>query len=175
MIRAALITISTSRAVDLADRDRYLPGEGQPPGADNRGGERLVALAGRLEAKVIGQDLIPDDHDLIAARLTHWSGEGGADLVLTSGGTGFAPSDLTPEATSSVIERPAPGIAEGLRTEAARHTSNWALSRGVAGIRGRCLIINLAGNPRAVDEAAPVLEPIVTHAVNLLKDLPCGH
>jgi molybdenum cofactor synthesis domain-containing protein len=160
MARAALITISTSRAGT----------SGPDPSGD--------ALVGIIEAaglEVFNRELIPDDRGLIAERLTHWAEEGGADLILTSGGTGFSPSDQTPEATAEVIERPAPGIAEALRQEAARHTRHWALSRGLAGIRGSCLIINLPGNPKGVAESATVLLPLLPHALELIADRPPHH
>ena len=164
MIKAALITVSTSRDLDE-------DGSGEP----DLSGERLAALAGSIGAEVIGRELIADDQNLIAETLLHWSFEGGADLVLTSGGTGFSPSDRTPEATLSVIERAAPGIAEAIRGAAAGHTDKWPLSRGVAGIRGSCLIINLPGAPGSINESAPVLRPILAHAVALIQDRPTRH
>jgi len=91
------------------------------------------------------------------------------ELVLTTGGTGAGPRDVTPEATSMVIERSFPGIAEALRAESARHTPYAILSRGVAGSRGGTLIVNLPGSPRAVSQLWPVLKPVVDHACRLLK------
>jgi molybdenum cofactor synthesis domain-containing protein len=135
----------------------------------------MVELAHGLGAEIVGRELIPDDRELISGRLRHWSDEGGADLVLTSGGTGFSPSDQTPEATTAVIDRPAPGLAEAIRREASRHTKHWALSRGVAGIRGRCLIVNLPGSPAGVEEAGPVLLPVLPHALALIAGRPAGH
>lgn len=164
MIRAVLITVSTSRAQN--------EGGGAEP---DLSGERLAALADSIGAEVISRELIADDRELIAQRLLHWSYEGEADLILTSGGTGFAPSDQTPEATLSVIDRAAPGIAEAIRGAAAAHTDHWPLSRGVAGVRGSCLIINLPGSPGSIDESAPVLEPILAHAIDLIQDRPTSH
>jgi len=158
--RAALITISTSRA-----------GTTEP----DPSGDALVGIAEAAGIEVIARELIADNRELITERLTHWAEEGGADLILTSGGTGFTPSDQTPEATASVIERPAPGIAEALRQEAARHTRHWALSRAVAGIRGSCLIVNLPGSPKGVAESAAVLLPILPHALELIADRPPHH
>jgi molybdopterin biosynthesis enzyme MoaB len=94
------------------------------------------------------------------------------DLILTSGGTGFAPRDITPEATGQIIEREAPGIAEGLRAESLKITRHAMLSRGIAGIRGRTLIINLPGSPKAVRENLDVLLPILPHALELLAEAP---
>jgi len=166
MIRAALITISTSRA-EAAD-------SGAEEVAD-LSGERMAEFAETLGAEVIGRDLIPDDFDQIVQRLTHWAGDGGAELILTSGGTGLAPSDVTPEATTAIIERPAPGIAEAVRLAASEHTSHWPLSRGVAGVRGRCLIINLPGSPRSISQSEPALSPILGHAIELLQGQDSDH
>jgi molybdenum cofactor synthesis domain-containing protein len=159
-MRAVLITISTSRAES---------------GGSDPSGDLLVKLATDAGGEVLARELVADDRVLIAERLTHWAEEGGADLILTSGGTGFSPSDQTPEATADVIERPAPGLAEALRQEAARHTRHWALSRGVAGIRGACLIINLPGSPSGVEESGTVLLPILPHALELIADRPPHH
>ncbi len=117
------------------------------------------------------RSIIPDDIDTIANALVEWS-EDGLDLILTSGGTGFAPRDITPEATGQVIEREAPGIAEGLRAESLKITRHAMLSRGIAGIRGRTLIINLPGSPKAVRENLGVLLPILPHALELLAEEP---
>lgn len=163
MIRAALITVSTSRAGDTENSDA-----GRPENPDVSG-ERLVAFAESLDAEILGREIIPDDRDRIAERLVHWSGPGGANLVLTTGGTGFAPSDVTPEATRSVIERSTPGISEAIRIAASEHTANWPLSRAEAGIRGQCLIVNLPGSPKSIDESAPVLQPFLEHAIGLIE------
>ena len=165
-VRAALITVSTSRA-EAADSGT----DGEP----DISGQAMAELAGQLGAEVIDRELIPDERGLIAERLRHWAGEGGADLILTSGGTGFSPDDQTPEATAEVIDRPAPGLAEAIRQEASRHTKHWALSRGVAGICGSCLIINLPGSPKGVAEAGPVLMPILPHALDLVAGRPSSH
>lgn len=160
MIRTALITLSTSRAGS---------------GGDDPSGDLLVGIADELGAEVAGRELIPDDPALLRERLIVWADEEGVDLILTTGGTGFSPSDRTPEATSEVVDRPAPGIAEAIRQEAARHTPHWALSRGTAGIRGSCLIVNLPGSPRGVEQSAAVLLPILPHALDLIADRPSGH
>ena len=120
-MRAAIITVSTSKAA----------GVGQ-----DESGPRLAAFAQELGAEIAGQDLIPDERATIEARLRHWSDVERCALVLSTGGTGVAPSDVTPEATLAVIEREVPGIAEAMRAASRAHTAHWMLSRGVAGVRG---------------------------------------
>lgn len=123
------------------------------------------------------QQIVPDDFDTIANVLRQWCAVG-LNLILTSGGTGFAPRDITPEATRAVVERETPGIAEALRAESLKVTRHAMLSRGVAGIRGRTLIVNLPGSPKAVRENMEVLLPVLPHALELLVDEPgseAGH
>jgi molybdopterin adenylyltransferase len=152
-MRAAIVTISTSKA------------NGQGSDAS---GPALVEFARELGAEIETTELIPDDRGLIESRLRHLADESGCDLVLTTGGTGFAPADVTPEATRAVIEREAPGIAEAMRTASRAHTPNWMLSRAVAGIRGRTLIVNFPGNPKSIGEAGAALASALPHAVALL-------
>ena len=115
--------------------------------------------------------VVPDEQSEITATLIRWCNDG-INLILTSGGTGFSPRDITPEATKAVIEREAPGIAEALRAESLQLTRHAMLSRAVAGIRGQTLIINMPGNPKAVRENMAVLLPILPHALALLTDSP---
>ncbi len=115
--------------------------------------------------------VIPDELELIAATLREWS-DSDLPLILTTGGTGFAPRDQTPEATKQVVEREAPGIAEALRVESLKITRHAMLSRGVAGIRGRTLIVNLPGSPRACRESMAILAPVLPHALALLGEEP---
>ena len=152
-MRAALITASTSRA------------EGQ---GDDESGDRLAEFAAGLGAEVAGREVIPDDRDLIAERLRHWCDEEGCDLILTSGGTGFAPNDVTPEATRDAIDREAPGIAEAMRLASRAQTKHWMLSRGVAGIRGSTLIVNFPGSPKSIGEAGEAIAGSLPHALALL-------
>ncbi len=129
---------------------------------------RLVELVARLGGDVVGREVIPDDRELIIERLCHWADAEGCALVLTSGGTGFAPNDVTPEATRAVIDRDAPGIAEAMRVASRRHVRHWMLSRGVAGMRGPSLIINFPGSPRSIPEAGEAIAESLPHALQLL-------
>ena len=113
-------------------------------------------------------EVVPDDFSLIEDRLLHFVEEH-CDLILTTGGTGLTPDDLTPEASRAVIEREAPGIAEALRTESAKYTPAGILSRGVAGICAQTLIVNLPGSPKAIEQLFGVLAPVLPHAVATLR------
>ena len=141
---------------------------------EDRSGPLLRELiTARTGWQVERQEVIPDDLETIAATLRDWCAEG-LDLILTTGGTGFAPRDVTPEATRTVLEREAPGIAEALRAESLKVTRHAMLSRGVAGIRGRTLTINLPGNPNAIRENMDVLLPVLPHALELLAGTSSG-
>jgi molybdenum cofactor synthesis domain-containing protein len=159
-VRAAIITVSTSKA--------------SGKGADESG-PALAALAQRLGAEVAGTEILPDDRQRIEERLRHWSDEERCDLVLTSGGTGLAPSDVTPEATKAVIEREAPGIAEAMRAASRDHTPHWMLSRAIAGSRGRTLIVNFPGSPKSIGETAEAIAPALPHALALLAGKETRH
>jgi molybdopterin adenylyltransferase len=112
--------------------------------------------------------VVPDEVDVIADKLAQWVDEGGVDVILTTGGTGLGPRDVTPEATLSVVERVAPGLAEVMRVETFKATPFAVLSRAVAGVRGRCLIVNLPGSPKAVKECLEVILPAIPHAVEMI-------
>ncbi|HEX7619752.1 MAG TPA: MogA/MoaB family molybdenum cofactor biosynthesis protein [Anaerolineales bacterium] len=129
----------------------------------------LVITQGWVVARTT---IIPDELDAIRETLSTWADSGEVDIILTTGGTGFAPRDVTPEATRLVIDRQAPGLAEAMRLESRKVTPHAVLSRAVAGIRGRVLIINLPGSPKAAVENLQVLVPILAHAVELLKEDP---
>jgi molybdopterin adenylyltransferase len=126
----------------------------------------------RFGAEVAAQAILPDDLAAIRALLIHWCDELKLDLILTTGGTGFAPRDVTPEATRAVIEREAPGLAEAMRAASLKVTPHAMLSRAVCGMRGRTLIINLPGSPKAARENLETLAPVLPHALELLRDDP---
>lgn len=113
--------------------------------------------------------IVPDEKDKIAAALTHLCDDVKCDVIFTTGGTGFAPRDVTPEATKSVIEKEVPGIPEAIRYESLKITPRAMLSRAAAGIRGKTLIINLPGSPKAVKESLEVVLPVLPHAVETLS------
>jgi molybdenum cofactor synthesis domain-containing protein len=152
-MRAAVLTISTS----VSQRR-----------AEDRSGPTLAALAENAGCRVEAMEVVPDDFALIEDRLRHYV-DAHVDVILTTGGTGFTPDDVTPEATRAVIEREAPGIAEAMRAMSLAQTPMAVLSRAVAGIRGRTLIVNFPGSPKAVEECFGVLELVLPHAVRTLR------
>lgn len=133
------------------------------------------ALASFLKAEncpVGKQQILPDDESAIRKVLIEWADGKEIDIILTTGGTGFAPRDVTPEATRAVIQREAPGLAEIMRAESLKKTKHAMLSRAIAGIRGRTLIINLPGSPKGALENLQIIFPILSHAVQLLQEDP---
>ncbi|HEU0292743.1 MAG TPA: MogA/MoaB family molybdenum cofactor biosynthesis protein [Anaerolineales bacterium] len=135
------------------------------------------ALARLIEAEnwtVAKKALLPDDESAIRAILMEWADSGEIDVILTTGGTGLAPRDVTPEATRAVLDREAPGLAEAMRAASLKITPHAMLSRIVTGIRKKTLIINLPGSPKGAVENLQVVLPIVPHAVQLLRDDPAS-
>lgn len=159
MIRVGILTVS----------DRSARGER----ADLSGPALAEAVvAGLAGAEVVATAITPDERTTIAAQLMRWADEDALDLILTTGGTGFAPRDLTPEATRSVIERETPGLAEAMRADSLRVTPHAMLSRAAAGIRGRSLIVNLPGSPKGAVENLATILPVLPHALELLREDP---
>jgi len=132
---------------------------------------RLIQVEGW---SVTEQALLPDDESAIRALLIEWADRGEMDVILTTGGTGFSPRDVTPEATRAVIEREAPGLAEAMRAASLKITPHAMLSRIVAGIRRKTLIINLPGSPKGAVENLQVVLPVLPHAVHLLQEDPAS-
>jgi len=151
-IHAAVLTISDTRSPE-----------------SDASGDRLAKLLDDVEFLVVDRSIVTDDLEEIRSKLAELVEKGGVDLVLTTGGTGFAPRDNTPEATRAVIQREAPGITEAMRRESSMKTPMSMLSRGIAGIASTTLIINLPGSPRAVEECFETIRPVLGHAVDLLR------
>lgn len=159
-IRAAVVTIS----------DKGYAGQ-----REDVSGPVLADLVREMGAEVVRTAVIPDEREEIVAMLVAFADEMALDLVITTGGTGVTPRDVTPEATKAVIEREMPGLAEVVRMEGYRQTPLAVISRGVAGIRGKTLIVNLPGNPRAVRQGMETLSPILPHTVQMIRGEDTEH
>ncbi len=157
-MRAAVVTVS----------DRVSAGR-----AEDRSGPAAAEILRGLEFDVAEVVVVPDGIDSVSSALEALIDQ--VELIVTSGGTGFTPRDLTPEATQSVIERPAPGLAEAMRAATFGVNPHGMLSRGVAGIAGRTLIVNLPGSERGVRESLEVISPALRHGVELLIDRKTDH
>lgn len=135
-------------------------------------GPALTELVQSQGWAVVRAAILPDDLKILRESLATWADRRDVDVILVTGGTGFAPRDVTPEATRSVIEREAPGLAEAMRAASLQVTPHAMLSRGVCGMRGQTLIINLPGSPKAAVENLQVILPVLSHAVELLREDP---
>ena len=135
----------------------------------DKSGEAIREILSSIDARIVNYDIVPDEKELIAQELISWADENSLDVILTTGGTGLTPRDVTPEATIAVVDRIVPGFAEAMRAESLKKTPMAMLSRAVVGARGKCLIINLPGSPKAVRECLEVVLPALPHAVETLK------
>lgn len=161
MVRAGILTVS----------DKGSRGE-----REDKSGEAIRRILEEQGVRIERVEIVPDEIPAIRERLIAWADRDELDLVLTTGGTGFSPRDVTPEATLPVLERQTPGISEAIRAEGRKKTPRAILSRGVAGIRGRTVIVNLPGSVRAVEESLDVLLPALWHGIKILKgeNAECG-
>ena len=163
MLRIAVLTVSDRSA------------RGDRPDAS---GPALVELIKTQGWVVVRTDVLPDDLNILRESIALWADRGDVDIILTTGGTGFAPRDVTPEATRAVIEREAQGLVEAMRVASGSRSAHAMLSRAVAGIRGNVLIINLPGSPKAASENFQVVIPVLDHAIKLIREDPdaeAGH
>ena len=136
---------------------------------EDTSGAAIREMLSSLEVAVERYEVVADERASITQRLITWADEAGLDLIVTSGGTGLGPRDVTPEATRDAIDYEAPGLVEAMRLEGLKHTPMAMLSRAVAGVRGRTLIVNLPGSPRGVRENLTVLLPVLPHALETLR------
>jgi molybdopterin adenylyltransferase len=132
-------------------------------------GQAIREMLAPLEATVERYEVVPDEREVVASRLREWADKADLALIVTNGGTGLAPRDVTPEATLSVVERLVPGIAEAMRQEGLKHTPMSMISRAVVGVRGRTLIVNLPGSERGVRQNLAYVLPVLSHAVEMLR------
>ncbi len=142
---------------------------------EDTSGDVIVSWAAGHGYAVVVRSIVPDETNLIAGRLSRWADSGEVDVILTTGGTGLAGRDVTPEATQSVLERAAPGVSEALRAAAGRTFPRAFLSRGLAGTRGKTLIVNLPGSEGGVRDGLAVLEMILDHAVEQVSGAVTDH
>ncbi len=158
MIRAAILTVSDSCS------------QGK---REDVSGQTIKDMLAEDKFEICEKKVVADDHETIAGELKYFSDKAGIDVVFTTGGTGLGPRDVTPEATASVCKRTIPGLAEMMRTEGLKKTRNAVLSRGIAGICDKTLVINLPGSPKGVKESLEIILDVLPHAVDMM--LGGGH
>jgi molybdenum cofactor synthesis domain-containing protein len=143
----------------------------------DKSGQVAKEFISRLGIEVAKYEVVPDEAEIISNKLREWSDAVGLDLIVTSGGTGLSPRDVTPEATLAMIDKIIPGLTEAMRMATMKRKPEAILSRAVAGSRGKCLIVNLPGSPKAVKECLEVILPVLPHALEILggKTSECGH
>ena len=142
---------------------------------EDRSKQAIEDAVREIECEILYRAVVPDEKDRIVAKLTEWCDVNRVDLVLSTGGTGFAPRDVTPEATRMVIEREAPGLGEAMRAATLAKVPTAMLSRAMAGIRNRTLIVNLPGSPKGCSECLEVILPVLPHGISLLKGETGSH
>lgn len=135
----------------------------------DKSGEAIREVVATLKGTVLEYEIVPDEKDIIARMLSSWADSGKVDVILTTGGTGLSKRDVTPEATLKIIDREIPGIAEAMRMQSLAKTPTAMLSRAVAGQRGQCLIVNLPGSTKAVQECLEAIIDAIPHAVQIIK------
>lgn len=137
---------------------------------EDTSGQAIKEMLGLPDYQLVRYEIVSDDKDMIAGRLTSWADAGDVDLIVSTGGTGLGVRDFTPEVCLSIIDKEVPGLAEAMRAKTLQFTPMAMLSRSVAGIRGKTLIITLPGSPKAVRECLDVVKPVLVHALELLRD-----
>jgi len=138
-------------------------------------GQTIRDIFSDLGSDIVGYEIVPDEMDIIRQKLAEWADNKETDVIITTGGTGLGEHDVTPEATTAVVDRIVPGLAEAMRAASLSKTPMAMLSRATAGVRGRCLIINLPGSPKAVRECLEVVLPAIPHAVDIIKGVVTEH
>lgn len=160
MIRVGILTAST------------LGARGE---REDTSGQAIRELIARIDASIESYRVVTDDRSTIEQALREWSDEARLDLILTTGGTGLSPTDVTPDATRAIVDRDVPGLAEAMRLEGLKHTPRAMLSRAVAGVRGQTLIVNLPGSPKGVRESLGAILEVLPHAIEILQRRPTDH
>jgi molybdopterin adenylyltransferase len=160
MFTAGILTIST---------------KGSQGEREDRSGEVIREMVSAVNSRVAEYAIVTDNKEIISRKLVEWADRGDIDVILTTGGTGLSETDVTPEATLAVMDKPVPGIPEIIRTETYKKTPMAMLSRAVAGVRKKCLIINMPGSPKAVSECLEIVMPAIQHAVDIIKGVVTEH